>query len=66
MIVGLLRHWVGRTDLLVLSGGLGPTHDDRTREALSAYLDSPLRREDALYDGRGAARHPVACRSTST
>ena len=50
LIVGLLRHWVGRTDLLVLSGGLGPTHDDRTREALSAYLDSPLRREDALYD----------------
>ena len=50
LIVGLLRHWVGRTDLLVLSGGLGPTHDDRTREALSVYLDSPLRREDALYD----------------
>lgn len=50
LIVGLLRHWVGRTDLLVLSGGLGPTHDDRTREALSAYLDSPLRREDVLYD----------------
>ena len=50
LIVGLLRHWVGRTDLLVLSGGLGPTHDDRTREALSAYLDSPLRREEALYD----------------
>lgn len=49
-IVGLLRHWVGRVDLLVLSGGLGPTHDDRTREALSEYLDSPLRREDALYD----------------
>ena len=49
-IVGLLRHWVGGTDLLVLSGGLGPTHDDRTREALSAYLDSPLRREEALYD----------------
>ena len=24
--------------------------DDRTREALSAYLDSPLRREEALYD----------------
>ncbi len=49
-VAGLLRRWVGRVGLLVLSGGLGPTHDDRTREALSLYLDSPLRREDALYD----------------
>ena len=49
-VVGLLRQWVGRVGLVVLSGGLGPTHDDRTREALSTYLDSPLRREDALYD----------------
>ena len=49
-VIGLLRRWVGRTELLVLSGGLGPTHDDRTRDALSAYLGSPLRREDALYD----------------
>jgi nicotinamide-nucleotide amidase len=33
---------VGRCDVLVVSGGLGPTEDDLTREALSAFLDQPL------------------------
>lgn len=32
-----------RTDLLVLTGGLGPTLDDITREVLSEYLGSPLK-----------------------
>ena len=48
-ILDVLGRWVGRTDLLVLSGGLGPTHDDRTRSALARYLGCPLR-SDSLYD----------------
>ena len=45
-----LEHWTGRVDLAVISGGLGPTHDDRTREAVSNFLSSPLRVDDKAYD----------------
>jgi nicotinamide-nucleotide amidase len=33
---------VGRCDTLIVSGGLGPTDDDLTRQALSDFLDQPL------------------------
>jgi nicotinamide-nucleotide amidase len=40
---------VGRCDVLVVSGGLGPTDDDLTRQALAAFLKEPLElRADAL------------------
>ena len=45
-----LSRWVGKTDLLVLSGGLGPTHDDKTRYALAEFLDCGFALDDALYD----------------
>ena len=35
--------------MLVMSGGLGPTHDDRTRDAIAAYLNCSLRPSD-LYN----------------
>ena len=36
-----------RSDIVVLTGGLGPTPDDLTKETLAKYLDLPLREDPA-------------------
>ncbi len=43
IIVEALRRHTGNTDLIVTSGGLGPTYDDRTRWAVSSFLGKDLR-----------------------
>ncbi len=48
-IVDVCRHWIGSVDLLVFSGGLGPTHDDKTRNALATFLGTELL-PTALFD----------------
>ncbi|MDR2528047.1 MAG: nicotinamide-nucleotide amidohydrolase family protein [Synergistaceae bacterium] len=70
-IVEALTRWVGKTDLLVLSGGLGPTHDDKTRYAIAEYLGCGLAVDDALYERelsryRGASLEKPIERSRST
>jgi nicotinamide-nucleotide amidase len=47
-IVAAVRGAAGRADAVVMCGGLGPTQDDLTREALARVADVPLRRDDAL------------------
>ena len=46
----LLSRWIGKTELLILSGGLGPTHDDRTRHAIAKYLNCGLTANNEMYD----------------
>ena len=36
--------------LVVLTGGLGPTHDDVTREVVADYFNAPLQTDEALLD----------------
>ncbi len=55
----VLRAALARTDLVVVCGGLGPTDDDLTREAVSAVTGRALREQPELVDAirqRFAAR----------
>src|SRR5688572_31492143 len=37
-----IRESAERCDFLIISGGIGPTEDDLTRQALAAVLNQPL------------------------
>ena len=55
----VLRAALARTELVVLCGGLGPTDDDLTRDAVSAVTGRALREQAGVLDGirqRFAAR----------
>ncbi|MEW5849016.1 MAG: competence/damage-inducible protein A [Myxococcota bacterium] len=45
-IVEVLRDVTGRADLVIFSGGLGPTEDDRTAAAMARAAGVPLVRDD--------------------
>ena len=46
-IASLVRGAIDRAELLLLTGGLGPTEDDRTRDGLALALGEPLVRDEA-------------------
>ena len=46
-LVNAIRTALGRADVLIMVGGLGPTEDDLTREAVAEALSLVLRREPA-------------------
>lgn len=54
-----IAHALERHPVLILTGGLGPTDDDLTREAVAAHLQLPLDEDPAIIDAierRFAAR----------
>ena len=69
-LVGAAQHALFRSDIVIFSGGLGPTEDDLTREAVAEALGVGLRRDEEIlsrleqrFAERGASfgpRQPAA------
>src|SRR5438094_3739280 len=49
-IVSTIRTAIERSDAVIVSGGLGPTQDDITREALAEVMGAALVRDDAMVE----------------
>ena len=65
-LVSVIRQALGRVDIVVISGGLGPTEDDLTREAVAEALGRKLIRDADLIANlyaRAAARRVTMTRN---
>jgi nicotinamide-nucleotide amidase len=49
-IVLALREALARSDAVIVCGGLGPTQDDITREAIAEVMNVPLQRDEAMVE----------------
>ncbi len=53
-IVLVLRTALARSDAVIVCGGLGPTQDDITREAIAEVMNVPLERDESQIERIGA------------
>jgi nicotinamide-nucleotide amidase len=63
-IVGALDQLYDNTELVIITGGLGPTKDDLTKQTLAAYFNSELVYKEEVWDHikalfAGFGREPV-------
>jgi nicotinamide-nucleotide amidase len=49
-IVLAIREALARSDAVIVCGGLGPTQDDITRDAIAEVMNVPLRRDEAMIE----------------
>jgi nicotinamide-nucleotide amidase len=49
-VESVLRTTLANADAVIMCGGLGPTHDDLTREAIAAVMGVELRHDEAVAD----------------
>ena len=49
-LAAVLRQSLARTDVVVLTGGLGPTDDDLTRDVVSEVLGLPMSIDDTIVE----------------
>ena len=47
-IIGALKYLLHDADAVIMCGGLGPTHDDLTRDAIAAVMNEPLEFHDDI------------------
>ena len=66
-LIQAVRSAAGRCRLLITTGGLGPTPDDLTTEAIAAAFETPLQERPEVWDdiqAKAAARGRVCSLST--
>ena len=68
-IVAALRYLLEEADAVIVCGGLGPTHDDITREAIAEVMGAELQHDESvaefirqLFSGRGRAMAAINMR----